>query len=652
MKLHVLNNPAALLAIFTIVLCMSSGCAKQDDGAAGGASKPSKQPAQSAQADAPTPQPENQETTKDDTPQQVADTVYTNGKIYTVNEALPWAEAVAIKEGTFIKVGSNDDVKPLIGDDTNVVDLAGKMVIPGLIDAHSHPGVAAYDLFNKWALPSFVDKPTWPDLRAKLEEGAEKLPQNAPWFLGHSYTRTAWPEEKYNRQYLDEVFGDTPAFLYMEGQHESIVNSKAIEIAGLTKETPDPPGGKLGRDPKTGELNGVLYEDPAANLVERHIPPLSLEKKSEGLIRAIALLHGYGYTGAFDAQYGNDSTVAAYGKLLKTGELPMHIKVVVDAFGYGGPAEALDSTQIKAIFDKHEIPESMRAVKVQMDGSIEGHTSVMLEGYADKPGGFNSPLMAPKEKIRSLMQDYDQAGLQILTHSIGDGTVRVTLDLFEELIKALGSNALRHKIDHTVVISEEDIPRFAELGVPVCPLFVVNQDMAYTRQLFELLGPQARTTLLPNGRLFKSGAIVAGTADWPGSPIINPFVLMEVTVTRQAPGGHGDSIGAAEDRLTVEQAVKSFTWNGAWTMGLDNETGSIENGKWADFVVLDQNLFDVPATEIHKTEALKTVYKGTEVYDASIHQERVEEINTEEIWRLLDAFQCRCRSPYRKQPAN
>ena len=153
---------------------------------------------------------------------QVADTVYTNGRIYTVNEQQPWVEAVAIKGGKFIEVGSADDMKSMIGDDTETIDLGGKCVIPGLIDAHSHPGVAAYDLFNKWALPSFVDKPTWPELRNKLVEGKKNMSAEAAWFLGHSYTRTAWPEEKYNRWFLDEVFGDTPAFLYMEGQHESI----------------------------------------------------------------------------------------------------------------------------------------------------------------------------------------------------------------------------------------------------------------------------------------------------------------------------------------------------------------------------------------------------------------------------------------------
>ena len=188
---------------------------------------------------------------------------------------------------------------------------------------------------------------------------------------------------------------------------------------------------------------------------------------------------------------------------------------------------------------------------------------------------------------------------------------------------------------------------FAELGIPACPLYVVNQDMGYTRQLLELLGPKARTTLLPNGRLFKSGAIVAGTSDWPGSPIINPFVLMEVTVTRQAPGGKGDLIGSEEDRLTIEQAVKSFTWNGAWTMGLEKETGSIEEGKSADFIVLNQNLFEVSSTEIHKTDVVKTIFKGAEVYDSSVHKDRVADLTTKEILSLLEAFQCRCRSPYR-----
>jgi len=582
---------------------------------------------------------------------QYAELVYTNAKIFTVNEAQPWAEAFAIKGGKFIKVGSAEQVKPLIGKDTSVIDLAGKFVIPGLIDAHTHPGVAANDLFNKWALPSFVDKPTWDDLHAKLLEGKEKMPAGAKWFLAHSYTRPSWPEDKYNRQFLDGIFGDTPVFLYMEGQHESIVNTKALEMAGLDKSTPDPSGGRLGRDPKTGELNGVLYEDPAAALVEKIIPAISIEKKAEGLVRAIALMHNHGYTGAFDAQYGGESTVAAYGRLLKTGKLPMHLKVVVDAFGYGGPKKALSSTQVKAVFDKHGIPDRMRAVKVQMDGSIEGYTCPMLEGYADKPG-YNGSLMAPKENLAALMKDYDQAGIQILTHSIGDATVRTTLDLFEVLIKARGSNALRHKIDHTVVVSEEDIPRFAALGVPVCPLVVVNQDMGYTRQLIELLGPKARKTLLPNGRLVKSGAIVAATTDWPGSPIINPFVLLEVMVTRQGPGGHGERIGIREDCMTISQALKSFTWSAAWTMGLDQVTGSIENGKWADFVVLDRNLLEVPATEIHKTKVRKTVFKGREVYDASTHTHLVRDIETRALWKLLEKFQCECDAPDHRSSAN
>lgn len=569
-----------------------------------------------------------------------ADTVYINGKIHTVNAAQPWAEAVAIKDGKFLVVGSNAEVEAVTGDATEVVDLDGKLVIPGLFDSHSHPGVAAYDLFNKWALPSSFDNPTWEQVQAKLKEG-QKAMADAPWFLAHSYTRTIWPKEKYNRQFLDELWPDQPAFLYMEGQHESIVNSKALAIAGLTKETPDPPGGVLGRDPKSGELTGVLFEDSAANLVERHIPPISLDKKSEGLVRAMAMMHAYGYTGEFDAQYGDESTVAAYGKLLGSGPLPMHVKVVIDAFGYGGPDKALSGAQVNDLFDEYEIPESMRAVKVQMDGSIEGHTSLMLEGYLDRPD-FNSPLMAPKENIGVLMKDYDASGLQIMTHSIGDGTVRVTLDLFEALIKASGGNLLRHKIDHTVIVSEEDIPRFAALDIPASPLVVVNQDMPYTRQIMEIIGPKAKQTIVPSGRMMKAGVIVSATSDWPGSPEINPFNLIEVMVSRKGLRGTGERIGPQEDCLTVEQAIKSFTLNGAWCMGLEEEAGSIEKGKWADLVILDQDLFDVPVKEIGLTEVLKTIYKGKVVYDSSIHKDRIDDVSPEEIWSLLEAYQCPC----------
>ena len=571
-------------------------------------------------------------------PKKEADTIYIHGKIYTVNEDQPWAEAIAVKDGKFLKIGSLSELEAFTSDQTKVVDLEGKLVVPGFIDTHSHPGVAAYDLFNKWELPSTFDNPTWEQLEQKIKEGQVAMAEE-PWFLGHSYTRTAWPSEKYNRWYLDEVFGDQPVFIYMEGQHESIANSKALELAGIDKNTPDPTGARLGRD-ANGELNGVLYEDPAASLIEQKIPPISLEKKSEGLIRAMALMHAYGYTGAFDAQYGAESTIAAYGNLMKSGPLPMHIKVVADAFGYGGPDSPLSATQVTSLFEKHGIPKSMRSVKVQMDGSIEGYTSYMLEGYADRPE-YNSPLMASKEEMLTLMRDYDAEGLQIMTHAIGDGTVNVNLDLYEELIKAKGGNELRHKIDHLVVVSEQDILRFAELGIPACPLNVVHQDMPYTRQLMDLLGPKALNTILPVGRLMNAGVIVSATSDWPGSPEINPFHLIEIMVTRKGLGGSGDRIGPEEDCISVEQAIKSFTWNGAWVMGLENETGSIEEGKWADFVVLDQNIFEILPEKIGNIHALKTFFKGNLLYDASINTRAIEDYSTEEIWNLMNDYHCK-----------
>ena len=542
----------------------------------------------------------------------VADTVYTNGKIYTVNEAQTWAEAVAIKDGKILVIGSGTDVEAATGADTIVVDLGGQFVMPGIVDVHIHAMEGGGSNSLTWKLPSSADSPTWENMDASIREAEEQLSDDKEWFVGYNMTKTVFPEGKYHKSYLDEIFGEKPAFIYIEGQHEALVNSKALELAGLTKDSPDPPAGVLQRDPATGELTGGLNENTAYDQVFNLIPVTTAEGRNDAYKRGLQMVTEAGITAMMEA-WSTDEELEIISAWVGDWDLPIHAKLSIESIGYGTEEDAKSGVETIAKFDKYNVPQHMRFAKIRAGGDITGLTGFMNEPY----GGIGTgQLVLPEETWKQYLRDIDAAGIQMKIHALGDGAVRASLEIIEELIEKRGSNELRHHIDHISFVAEEDIPRFAASGIPTSPLSILAQPWPFTMLMKDLVGDERfDNTFLPVGRLIDAGTTVAYHSDWDASPVISPFINAQLLVTRSIPGDEAQgSVPKDEDKLTVEQTLRVMTLNGAYVMGIDDVTGSLEAGKYADMIVLDQNFLEIPTSDIHNTKVLSTIFKGEEVY--------------------------------------
>ncbi|MEH6549156.1 MAG: amidohydrolase [Pseudomonadales bacterium] len=542
-----------------------------------------------------------------------ADTVYTNGNFYTVNTAQPWAEAVAVKDGKIIAIGSGADIEAMIGTETQIVDLGGRFAMPGVVDTHAHAMEGGGSNSLTWKLLSSADNPTWEEIDSSIRDGKEQLGEGKEWFVGYNMTKLAFPEGMYHKSYLDEVFGDMPAFIYIEGMHEALVNSKALELAGLTKDSPDPPAGALQRESDTGELTGALTESSAFDLVYNVIPVATPEERDAAYKRGLQMMTAAGVTAMMEA-WSNDEELEIISAWVGNWDLPIHAKISIESIGYGTEDDALSGAETIANFNKYNVPQHMRFAKVRADGDLTGKTGYMNDPYG---GGGTGELVLPAEVWKEKIRDLDASGLQIKIHAIGDGAVRASLDIFEELIEKRGGNDLRHHIDHINFVAEVDIARFAASGIPTSPLSILAQPWAFTMLQKELVGEERfENTLLPFGRLIATGAMVAYHSDWDASPVISPFYNAQLMVTRSIPGNEEQgSVPQDSDKLTVEQALRVLTLNGAYVMGLDDVTGSLEIGKYADMIVLDQNLFEIPSNDIAKTSVVQTIFKGEVVYE-------------------------------------
>lgn len=568
--------------------------------------------------------------------QDVADAVYRNGKIYTVDDAQPWAEAVAIKDGRFLAVGTSADMDALIDDATQVVELGGAMVLPGLVDHHTHPSIDGY-MRSQCELPGAFVEPTFEDILAAIE-ACRADAGNATWFISSGHTASAWPPDKYNKAFLDEIFGDMPAYLEDETAHNALVNSAALAIAGIDDDTPDPDGGIIERD-ANGEATGHIIEFGALDLIKPHLPERDLAAQVKGLAWAIDLFNQYGFTTFGDAQVFEDD-LRIYEQVVAGDDMTAHATLYLQALGYGGEDSVVTAEAIKAMIADHDLPDVNYGAKLFIDGSIEGTTAYLVEPYegvgdgtedlgtprvdgpdavADEIGENEAgSLTIPFERMIEIFADLDAHNVQMKVHAIGDRGVRTTLDLYEELIEARGSNQLNHHIDHLNMVHPDDIARFAELGVPAGPYPSVAAPNGYQMALIKPMLGEARflERTLPIGSLVRAGAVVAFKSDWASIPIW-PFYGMEVAITRSVPGD--PSLGAlnADEGIDVGDAIRGYTLNGAIILNRADETGSIEVGKWADMVVIDQQLFDIPHEDIHKTNVEMTVFKGEPVYVAS-----------------------------------
>ncbi len=534
-----------------------------------------------------------------------ADLALTNGRIYTVNSERGWAEAVAIRDGRIVFVGTNDDAKAYVGPGTQVVELDGRVVLPGFQDSHVHPISAGIEA-NACNLNGLT---TVDQYIAAIKKYAEAHPDE-PWITGGGWLMSAFgPGALARRELIDAVVPDRPVILSSTDGHTVWVNTKALEIAGITNDTPDPRDGRIDRDPKTGAAVGSLQEG-AGQLVASKMPPTSDEQRAAGLRYAVKYLNGFGITAIQDASVDEDD-LTTYRTLDDSGELSLHVIASIWWERGQGLEQIEGMKRLRTEYTKGHVDAG--TVKIMQDGVMENYTAAMLEPYLIPSKSRGIPMVEP-EKLKAAVTQLDAEGFQVHFHAIGDAAIRQSLDAVEAARKANGDLGHRHHISHLQLIDVADIPRFRQLGVVANfqPLWAYADE--YIRDLtIPFLGPERSAHLYPIGSVQNSGATVAFGSDWSvSSP--NPFEQMETAVTRLGALGETTEPFLPDEAITLPEAVAAFTINAAYTNRLEKDTGSIETGKRADLVVLDRNLFEIPASEISDTKALVTLFEGKPVH--------------------------------------
>ncbi|MGB5132852.1 MAG: amidohydrolase [Steroidobacteraceae bacterium] len=536
-----------------------------------------------------------------------ADLAFRNGAIYTVNGARSWAQALAIRDGRIVFVGTNKDLETHVGQATRVVDLKGRMLMPGFQDVHIHPisaGVEATrcDLNGLTTADQYV---------AKIKEYAETHPKE-PWILGGGWLMSAFgPGGVASRELIDSVVPDRPVMLSSTDGHTTWVNSKALEAAGITDETPDPPDGRIDRDPRTGRAIGTLQEG-AGSLVSAKAPDNTPEQLQAGLRYAIKLLNGFGITGIQDASV-DEPDLKAYQAVDQSGELSLHVVGSIWWERDQGLEQIDNIKRLSSTYTKGQV--DARTVKIMQDGVIENYTAVVLEPYKlpGKDKVYGIPMVDP-EKLKTIVTTLDADGFQLHFHAIGDGAIREVLDAIEAARKANGDLGHRDHISHLEVIQPTDVPRFRELGVTANfqPLWAFA-DPYITDLTLPFMGKERAQWIYPIRSVLRSGAVVAFGSDWSVSSA-NPLEEIEVAVTRMGPFGETKTPFLPSERIDLPEAIAAFTINAAYVNRHEAETGSIEVGKLADLAILDRNLFDIAASEISDAKVLVTLFEGKTVH--------------------------------------
>jgi len=535
-----------------------------------------------------------------------ADTVFRNGSIYTVDGNKPWVEAVAITAGRITFVGSNDDVDGYVSSDTTVVDLQGRLMLPAFQDSHIHPiyaGIeaAACDLNGLNDLQAY---------RSTIGAYAAANPEEA-WILGGGWSMSVFgPGGTPSRSIIDELVSDRPVFLSSQDGHTGWANSLALEIAGIDRNTPDPVDGRIDRDPETGAAIGSLQEG-AMKLVSVHIPPTTLDDRVRGLEYSIRMLNGYGITSIQDAIV-NREELETYAAMERTGDLNLR---VVASLWWDRERDEDQIPELIALREQYDAGGLVRptTVKIMQDGVMENYTAAMLEPYLVPDGTRGIPMVEP-ETLKSVVSLLDAEGFQVHFHSIGDAAVRQALDAVEQAISDNGRSGNRHHISHLQMIDPADIPRFKELDVVANfqPLWAYADDYV-TELTIPFIGEERARWMYPIKSVQDAGGMIAFGSDWSVSTA-NPFPQIETAVTRKSADDEAIPVFIPEERIDLQTAIAAFTINAAFVNKHEQDTGSIEVGKFADLVVVDQNVFEIKPSEISETKALLTLMGGEAVH--------------------------------------
>ena len=548
---------------------------------------------------------------------QMAETVYTNGKIYTMDEEQPWVEAVAIKDGKFIRVGSAEKVKPLVGMDTEVVDLRGDFVMPGILDLHSHPFITPwYGTMNlKLQNPNDPEK-----ILQEVKAYAAANPDRT-WILGGQYGTGIFPDDAPNKAMLDAIVPDRPVVLLDQTGHTSWLNSKALEMAGINRDTESNHLMVILKDPETGEPTGTIRE-LSLQMVERVIPQATAEQYAKPIEQVFEDFASLGITTQQTAE-GHRAPLQALKMLEAQGRLKQRVFVSWDWKTTLNLAYTLEDIEEQIENRANYESEMIRPnyVKIFSDGSPMAGTALLLMPYEDDSQTIGAANMSVADFAEAFVK-FDKMGVGVHVHSLGSGSIRRVIEAFEIMKQKNGESGVRHKIAHNMMISKQDLSRLAKIKDVNLdfspPLWYPNPGVVKT--LPPKIGDVRYQMIYPVKSALQAGLHVGQGADWQTAyPTPNPFPALEGMITRENPDNPNfGSLNAAE-AVSLAQALEIFTLGGAWVLGAENEIGSIEEGKFADMIILDQNLFDLEKAQrldrISKTKVLKTILGGRVIYD-------------------------------------
>ena len=525
-----------------------------------------------------------------------AELALVNGRIWTGNPAQPWAEALASRGERLIAVGANAEILKLISPNTRVIDLAGKLSLPGFIDDHTHFISGGFQLLSVDLRGARTEQ----EFARRIAGQARKLGPGR-WITGGDWDHELWPGAPLpTKELIDRDTPQNPVFVSRLDGHMGLSNSVALRLAGVTKETKDPPGGAIVRDPKTGEPTGVL-KDAAQGLVYSHVPKPGAADYDEALRTALAEAARVGLTSIQDITPWGHYEV--YRRFRDAGRLTVRVyartpmrewKRQADLVACQGPGDSW---------------LRLGGLKAFMDGSLGSTTALFFDAYNDAPNtrGLMAEDNLPEGKLEKDIRDADKAGLQCSVHAIGDKANHLLLDYFEQVEKENGPRDRRFRIEHAQHLLAADIPRFAQLDVIVSmqPYHAVDDG----RWAEKRIGPMRIQTSYAFRSLLDSSAKLAFGTDWSVAPLA-PLMGIYAAVTRETLDGKNPSGWVPEQKITVEEAVRAYTVTAAYAEFAEREKGTLEPGKLADAVVLSRNIFQVRPDEIPNTTVVYTIAGG------------------------------------------
>ena len=530
-----------------------------------------------------------------------ADLVIVNAKVWTVDPAAPCGEAIALCGERIAAVGSGDEIRSWTGPHTNTIDADGKTVMPGFVDAHVHFSDGGFSLSSV----KLRDATTRQELARRMGEFAKTLPEGE-WILNGDWDNQEWGGELPSRTWIDSVTPRNPVFVERYDGHMSLANSLAVKLAGVTKDTPEPAGGEIVRNAQ-GEATGI-FKDAAQELIYRAIPDPTSDQHDRAVSAALAEARRFGVTSLDDISSFAD--VRSYQRLFARGQLTSRIYCITPMpqwhkLADAGMLQGFGNDWIR-----------VGAVKGFSDGSLGSETAYFFQGYADNPSysGIMNEMMYPLGRMDEMALGSDRAGLHLVIHAIGDRANATVLGIYDKVERADGPRDRRVRIEHAQHVRPEDFGEFARLHViaSMQPYHAIDDG----RWAEKVIGPQRAQTSFACRSMLDHGVKLAFGTDWTVAPL-NPLLGLYAAVTRETLDGKNPGGWIPNEKITLPQAIEAYTMGSAYAEFSEKQKGSLTPGKLADIVVLDRDLFAIPAEQIKDVNVLRTIVAGKIVYSAA-----------------------------------